>query len=62
MQSGKQDVFEVVSPNECGLKVNVGQKIETGDILHIYQEEHLEQKIELKKCAEFVVLIGMISI
>ena len=48
LQSGKQSVGEAVSPNECGLKINVGQEIEVGDILHIYQEKHLEQKIELK--------------
>jgi len=48
LQSGKQNVTEVVSPNECGLKVNVGQDVEVDDILHTYQEQHLEQKIELK--------------
>ena len=47
LQAGKQDVTEVESPNECGMKVVVRQEINEGDILLIYREERKEQKVEL---------------
>ncbi|MFC1612404.1 translation initiation factor IF-2 [Patescibacteria group bacterium] len=47
LQAAKEDVAEVVEPNDCGLKVDVGQRINEGDILLIYTEESKEQKVEI---------------
>lgn len=47
LQSGKQDMTEVLEPNECGMQVKSGQKIEEGDILAIYREDRKEEKIKL---------------
>ncbi|MBU4421422.1 translation initiation factor IF-2 [Patescibacteria group bacterium] len=47
LQSGKQDVRESVSPNECGMKTKIGHEIHEGDILLIYKEEFEKVKIEM---------------
>jgi len=47
LQSGKQDVGEVVNPNECGMKAKIGHEINEGDILLVYKEEFEKVKIEL---------------
>ncbi|MFH1193557.1 MAG: translation initiation factor IF-2 [bacterium] len=47
LQSGKQDMTEVLEPNECGMQVKSKQKIEVGDVLAMYKEERKEEKIEL---------------
>lgn len=47
LQSGKQDVNEVLNLNECGLHIKIGQEIMENDILLVYREERKEEKIQL---------------
>jgi translation initiation factor IF-2 len=47
LQSGKQQVNEVPSGSECGLKFEGKLKLEAGDVLEAYKEEKKEKKLVL---------------
>jgi translation initiation factor IF-2 len=45
LQSGKQEVNEVLEDQECGINLAVKKELEVGDILQVYQEESKIKKI-----------------
>ena len=45
LQSGKQEVKDVLAGQEGGLKIQTKDKIEVGDTLEVYQEEIKERKL-----------------
>jgi len=45
LQAGKQDVKEVEKDSECGLRYEGRPSIEEGDILNVYQEERIVEKM-----------------
>jgi len=45
IDSGAQRVADAVAGQECGLKVQIKDKIEVGDKLELYREEIKERKL-----------------
>lgn len=47
LQSGRQDVNEVMSGSECGIEYTSKLRVEVGDVLEAYSEEKKEKKLVL---------------
>ncbi|MFC1787801.1 translation initiation factor IF-2 [Patescibacteria group bacterium] len=48
VQVGRNEVKDAKAGQECGLQYKGKAKIEVGDLLEVYSEERLEQKLEIK--------------
>lgn len=46
LQAGKQDVKDVEKDSECGMKLKGKLDVEVGDILEVYNEEQIEEKVK----------------